>query len=60
MNFDLSQHWALLRPLFLIVLVAAVFALAWLVGWNKEWRDIERAREARHGVAANPEQFQAH
>ena len=65
MNIDTWHQWLLLRPLFLVVMVAALLAAASLIRWYNAWRDTSRGKtwaptqvgdsESRYGLRNCPD-----
>ena len=54
MNVDTWHHWLLLRPLFLVVMVAALLAAAWVIRRYNAWRDTSRGKDGRQSKSAIP------
>ena len=54
MNIDTWHQWLLLRPLFLIVMVAALLAAALLIRWYNAWRDTSRAKHGHQRKSSIP------
>ena len=54
MNVDTWHHWLLLRPLFLVVMVAALLAAARVIRWYDARRDTSRGEHGRESESAIP------
>ena len=54
MDVDIWHHWLLLRSLFLVVMVAALLAAAWVIRWYNAWRDTGQGKNGRQSKSAIP------
>ena len=54
MNIETWHQWLLLRPLFLVVMVAALLASAGLIRWYSAWRDTSRGKHGRQRKSSIP------